>query len=121
MKGAMTMTLEYMQVGEYQIPDLKVPETKVTLGKYGQLRRTYLKQHRRCLYSTMLLSGTLLEHLAEVDRTATQQVETAVGKMAEAEGVTEEMKANDPLTWVGLMNSFRSAAEEEVMNSLVYS
>ena len=121
MKGAMTMTLEYTQVGEYQIPNLKVPEIKVTLGKYGQLRRTYLKQHRRCLYSTMLLSGTLLEHLAEVDRAASQQVETAVRKMSEAEGVTEEMKATDPLMWVGLMNSFRSAAEEEVMNSLVYS
>ena len=115
------MTLEYTQSGDYLIPNLTAPTTTVSLGKYGQLRRTFLKQHRRSYYSTLMIEGTLLEHLAEIDQAATRQVETAVQKMAEAEGVTEEMKASDPLKWAGLMNNFRSAAEEEVMNSLVYS
>ena len=121
LKGAIDMTLEYIQNGDYRIPNLTAPEGAVSLGKYGQLRRTFLKNHRPGLYSAKMLTGTLLEHLAEVDREATRQVENAVRKMAEAEGVDEAMKSADPMRWTRLMNSFLHSAEEEVLNSLVYS
>ena len=111
----------YKTVGDYQLPDLTVPTEEYSLGKYGMMRRTYLKNSRPILYSSMLTSGTLLEHLREVDKTASEQVQRIVEQMAKAEGATEEMKANDPLKWTGLMNNFLHSAEESVLKELVYS
>ena len=91
------------------------------LGKYGLLRRRYLKEHRKVLFTNLLTSGRLNEHLAEIDRTARQRVEQTVTAMAQAEGVTEELKAADPMKWVGLMNNLRNAAEETVLAELIYS
>ena len=96
-------------------------EPETALGKYGLLRRRYLKEHRKVLFTNLLTSGRLNEHLAEIDRTARQRVEQTVTAMAQAEGVTEELKAADPMKWVGLMNNLRNAAEETVLAELIYS
>ena len=96
-------------------------EPETALGKYGLLRRRYLKEHRKVLFTNLLTSGRLNEHLAEIDRTARQRVEQTVTAMAQAEGVTEELKAADPMKWVGLMNNLRNAAEGTVLAELIYS
>ena len=113
--------IAYRTVGDYQIPELTVPQEEYKIGKYGMLRRTYLKEHRRSLYSIMLMNGTLLSHLEEIDQTATEQVQRIVSQMAQAEGVTEALKAQDPLKWTGLMNNLLRSAEETVLGELVYS
>ena len=113
--------IAYRTVGDYLIPELTVPQEEYRIGKYGMLRRTYLKEHRRSLYSIMLMNGTLLSHLEETDKAATEQVQRIVSQMAQAEGVTEELKAQDPLKWTGLMNNLLHSAEETVLGELVYS
>ncbi len=113
--------LAYKMNGDYQVPDLTVPTEGHKIGKYGMMRRTYLKEHRKSLYSIMMMNGTLLEHLEEIDKTATEQVQRTVMQMAKAEGVTEVMKAKDPLRWTGLMNNFLHSAEETVLSEMVYS
>ena len=117
----MAETLTYKMEGDYQIPNLSVPTQEHRIGKYGMMRRIYLKQHRRSLYSMLLMNGTLLQHLEEIDKIATQQVKEIVEQMAKAEGVTEIMKSKDPLRWTGLMNNYRHSAEETVLSELVYS
>ena len=121
-KGAKTMELTYTMKDGYRLPDLLPPqEPETALGKYGLLRRRYLKEHRKVLFTNLLTSGRLNGHLAEIDRTARQRVEQTVTAMAQAEGVTEELKAADPMKWVGLMNNLRNAAEETVLAELIYS
>lgn len=110
-----------MKVG-YRLPDLLPPqEPETALGKYGLLRRKYLKAHRKVLFTNLLTSGRLNEHLSEIDRTAKERMEQLVTEMARTEGVTEELKASDPMKWVGLMNSLRNAAEETVLSELIYN
>ena len=107
---------------EGRLPDLLPPqEPETALGKYGLLRRKYLKAHRKVLFTNLLTSGKLNEHLAEIDRTAKERMEQLVTEMARTEGVTEELKAADPMKWVGLMNSLRNAAEETVLAELIYN
>ena len=116
------MELTYTMKDGYRLPDLLPPqEPETALGKYGLLRRRYLKEHRQVLFTNLLTSGRLNEHLAEIDRTARQRVEQTVTAMAQAEGVTEELKAADPMKWVGLMNNLRNAAEGTVLAELIYS
>lgn len=122
-KGLMKMTnaVAYTKVGDYRIPNLTVPAEEYQIGKYGMMRRTYLKEHRPTLYSLLMMKGELLKHLEEIDRTTTQQVQKIVEQMAKAEGLTEEMKSTDPLLWTGLMNNFLHSAEEIVLSETVYS
>jgi hypothetical protein len=121
-KGLRKMTeLAYKMSGDYMLPDLTVPTEGHKIGKYGMLRRTYLKNHRRSLYSIMMMNGTLLEHLAEIDKAATEQVKRIVAQMAQTECVTEEMKEKEPLKWTGLMNNILHSAEEAVLSELIYS
>ena len=121
-KGMKIMAeIAYRTVGDYLIPELEAPQEEYSIGKYGMMRRTYLKEHRRSLYSIMLMNGTLLSHLEETDKAATEQVKRIVSQMAQAEGVTEELKAQDPLKWTGLMNNLLHSAEETVLGELVYS
>ena len=94
---------------------------EVHLGKYAELRRQYLMKHRRVLYTNLKTSGKLTEHLTEIEQTAQRMVEQTVAQMAQTEGVTEELKATDPLRWTGLMNNLKHSAEELVMNDLIYS
>ena len=111
----------YCQEGDYLIPNLKLPATEhYQIGKYGYLRRTYLREHRPVLYNTMVLSGALNRHLAEVDQTCYECIDRLVKQMAEREGVTEALKASDQMAWVGRMNNIRSRAEEIIFAEVIY-
>ena len=111
----------YTQVGDYLLPDLKLPEEEQQpIGVWGQRHRRYLKEHRKATYATLLTSGRLNSYLAEIDRQAEEIFFRLVKQMAEAEGVTEELKAADPMAWVGKMNSVRSRAAETVNETMVY-
>ena len=117
------MELTYTKVENCFYPDLTLPETEDDrpLGKYGLLRKTYLKRHRPMVYDRLLLAGKLDTHLREVDALATEQVDRIVADLAAKEGVNEQLKATDQLRWVGLMNSFKAAAEEQILREIVYA
>ena len=111
----------YRQEGDYLIPNLLLPdESEYQIGKYGRMRRSYLKEHRPILYANLLISGTLHRHIAEIDRTCNERMEIIVSDMAKQEGVTEALKADDQMEWVRHMNSIRNRAEEIVLTELVY-
>ena len=107
-------------VGDYYDPCLTAEE-KPLLSKYGRMRERYLKEHKRVLYYTLLTSGKLYEHLAEIDSSARDMAEYLIKKMAKKQGVTEELKATDMMRWVGMMNNIRACADEIVLNDIVYS
>ena len=111
----------YTQVGDYLLPDLKLPqEEQQPIGVWGQRHRRSLKEHRRASYATLLTRGKLNGYLADIDRQAEEMFLRLVKQMAEAEGVTEERKAADPMEWVGRMNNIRNRAMEMVNNDLIY-
>ena len=111
----------YRREGDYLIPNLELPDTEqYQIGKYGMMRKTYLKEHRPVLYNTLFLNGTLYRHLAEIDQTCNERMELMIRQMAEREGVTEALKASDQMAWVGRMNNIRNRAEEIVLSEVVY-
>ena len=115
--------LTYTKNGDYRIPDLKLseePESK-PLGKYGMLRKTYLQEHRPILWNQMILEETLFPHLLEIDETANRRLELMMPELMQSAGVTENLKASDPMTWVGLMNSLKAQAEETILAELIYA
>ena len=115
--------LTYTKNGDYRIPDLKLsedPESK-PLGKYGMLRKTYLREHRPILWNQMILSETLFPHLREIDETANNRLEQMMPELMKSAGVTEALKASDPMKWVGLMNTLKAQAEETILTELVFS
>lgn len=114
------MELTYRQEANYRIPDLILEQEQEAPGKYGMLRKRFLKEHRKGIYAGLLMNGTLQAHLLEVDRTARTQVEQTMQELAKAEGVREELKAQDPLAWIARMNNIRQRAEELAME-LIYS
>lgn len=111
----------YRREGDYLIPNLTLPDTgDYTIGKYGRMRRTYLKEHHPAFYSTLILDGTLFKHLSEIDQACNERMEVITAAMAKQEGVTEALKAADQMEWVRRMNSIRNRAEEVVLRELVY-
>lgn len=111
----------YHWEGDYRIPDLlPTQEEPATYGKYGLLRKRYLKEHRRATYTTLLTAGQLTHHLNEVDAQAREMVEALTAQMAQAQDITERLKAQDQFAWVGAMNNIRNAAEEIALAELVY-
>ena len=114
-------SLSYQQNGDYQIPNLRLQETSQPLGKYGRMRRKYLQEHRPVLWNQMILSETLYPHLLEIEQTADERLETMLPQMAQAAGVTEQLKASDPMTWAGLMNNLKAQAEEIMMKELIFA
>ena len=110
----------YRQVGDYFLPDIELPERNYEIGKYGRMRHRYLKEHRKIQYTTMILNGTLYDHLEEIDRISNERMETMVAAMKKQQGITEELKAADQLAWVGAMNNIRNAAEEIILRELIY-
>ena len=111
----------YVQHGDYLIPDLTLPDAEQRpIGKYGRMRQAYLKEHHPGLYSHLILSGKLYEHLAEVERTCQERLVTMIPQMAKEQGVTEELKATDQLGWVGRMNEIQHSAEEIILAEIVY-
>ena len=118
----MAIELNYKQVGDVLLPELSLPEQPdQNLGKYGLLRRSYLKEHRPGLFSQLALRGTLFRHLLEVENQANEMLEQMMPSLAKAAGATEQLKASDPMTWVGLMNSCKAQAEEIIFKELIYS
>ena len=111
----------YRQEGDYLIPNLALPdEPEYQIGKYGRMRRSYLKEHRPILYTNLLTSGTLHRHLAEIDQACNERMAIIVSDMARQEDVTEALKAANQMEWVRRMNSIRNRAEEIVLTELVY-
>ena len=112
----------YRREGDFLIPNLVLPDTgDYQIGKYGRMRRRYLKEHRRVLYTNLLTSGNLRCHLAKIDQACNERIESIVSAIAEQEGVTEALKAADQMEWVRRMNSIRNRAEEIVLTELVYA
>lgn len=112
----------YRQEGDYLIPNLLPPEGSDTqLGKYGRLRRTFLKEHHNGIYTAMLMDGSLWDHLYEIDQSCNERLDLIVTQMAERENVNEALKASDQLEWVRRMNSIHNRAEEIVLADIVYA
>ena len=115
------MEITYSKYGDYYLPDLVVSdEEPTTYGRFGRMRLRYLKEHRRVLYIDLLTSGKLTQHLNTVDRQSREMLELLVKQMAQAQGITEQLKAEDQMAWVDAMNNIRSAAEEVVMWEVVF-
>ena len=116
------MEITYRIEHGMRIPDLTLPlQPKGEIGKYGRMRLEFLKTHRRGSYGMMKATATLTQHLLEIDRTATETVEKLTKELAKGEGVTEQMKNEDPLRWIGLMNNCKLMAEETVLHDLIHS
>lgn len=113
--------LGYTLYGDYYLPDLELMEDEETCyGKYGMLRKTYLMEHRKPYYQMLMLQGKLNKHLNRVDREAHERMDILVAQMAEKKGVTERLKAEQPMLWVRKMNGIRTAAEKMVLTEIVY-
>ena len=114
--------MTYRSNGDYQIPELSLSEqTQTPLGKYGRMRKNYLKEYRPVLWNRLLLSESLYPHLREIDETANRRLEQMMPELMKENGVTESLKASDPIRWTGLMNNLKSQAEETILNELVYA
>ena len=115
------MEITYSKCRDYLIPNLVLEDTEVQpIGKHGRMRNRYLKDHRPVLYSDLLLSGKLHQHLAEIDETCEERMKLLTRQIASHESVTEALKATDQMEWVRRMNSIRNRVEEIVLHELVY-
>ena len=115
------MELTYTKCGDYLIPDLVLSDTKeYNIGKYGRLRRAYLKEHRPILYTDLIVTEKLFPHLEEIDTACRERLEIIEKAMMQQEGVTEALKSADQMAWVRSMNSIHNRAEEIVLAELVY-
>ena len=114
------MQFLFTQHGDVYLPDLCLAEEALPIGKYGLLRKSYLKEHKRGLYTSLLLTGKLDAHLAEIDRACNECVELITNQLVKSEGVTEALKATNQMEWVIRMNSIQARAEEITINELVY-
>ena len=112
--------LSYTLHGDYYLPDIEINEEKPTYGKYGIMRKQFLKEHRSAKYQYLVLTGKLTQHLNQVDKEAREKVEMLVEQMAEQWGVTEELKIQDQMEWVRRMNNIKNVAEESVLK-IIYS
>ena len=114
--------LSYIQKGDYRIPNLQLSEqNQKPLGKYGRMRKKYLQEHRPVLWNTMILSEKLYPHLREVEQTANRRMEQMMEELKKSAGVTEQMKAANPVMWAGMMNSLQAQAEEVILRELIFS
>ena len=113
--------LGYLKMGDYFVPDLKLPQENRSIGKYGRMRHRYLKEHRWVLYNAMILDGTLWSHLAEVDKICKDRMDVLILGMKEKRGITEDLKAHDPMAWVGAMNNIHNAVEEILFAEVIYA
>ena len=114
--------LIYKRNGDYLLPDMGLTEAeRRPLGKYGIMRQQYLEQNRPGLYTRLILSGKLMEHLQEIDTTAHGRLESLMSLLTKQQGVTDELKAQDQMAWVGAMNSLKNQAEEMILTELIYA
>ena len=114
--------LSYTLHGDYYFPDLSLPKTdQKPIGRYGRMRLDYLREHRPGLYTRLILSGKLYDHLAEINDTSRDRLDRMIPQMAQAEGINEMRKARDPMVWVARMNSILNRAEEGILTELIYA
>ena len=111
--------IRYIQVGDYYIPDISLLQPSKPIGKWGRLYQDFLKNHHPIRYNTLILSGQLWDLLAQVNEQAQDRLDRMIAQMAAAESVTEDLKAANPMAWVGAMNNIRSRAEESVLRELI--
>ncbi|WP_322099973.1 TnpV protein [Mediterraneibacter gnavus] len=119
MKEEMSMELTYHRKGDYLFPNLTIEETEVNIGKYGMLRRTFLKEHKNSLYQSLLLTGKLNRHLEEIEKAALERLEIQMEKLLEQNPAPS--KEVNPLEWTAHMNSLTAIVEESILTELVYS
>ena len=116
--------LAYIKNGDYQIPALMLDGEEeleeMPIGKYGMLRQTFLQEHHRGTYTSMLLTGRLIPHLREIDRQAQEQADRIVADLMKQQGVDENLKERDQMAWVQAVNSLTAQAEETVLHEIVY-
>ena len=112
--------INYVLVGDYYVPDLKLPEEKRPIGHWGRLHKSYLKDHHPTRYNILILDGTLWTYLADLNEQAQSRLEVIIEQMQNAEGITEAMKASNQMLWVQSMNSIRNRAEEIIKAELIY-
>ena len=113
--------IEYVRQGDYYIPNLVLPkQKKIHLNKYGRMRLNYLKEHKKAEYTIMFMENTLINHLEEIQETATKRVDEIINKLKAQSNLTEDMKNTDMLYWVGTMNTIKQQAEEIILNELIY-
>ena len=113
--------IEYVRQGDYYIPNLVSPkQRKIHLNKYGRMRLNYLKEHKKAEYTIMFMENTLIDHLEEIQETATKRVNQIIEDLKAKSGLTEDMKNTDMLYWVGTMNAIKQQAEEIILNELIY-
>ena len=115
------MEMQYIRMGDYFIPDLELPQESRPIGRWGRMRREYLREHKPIQYNCLLLPGELWTYLADLNEQAQEQLERIIQQMKTAEGVTEALKAADPTAWVQRMNSIRNRAEEIIREELIYN
>lgn len=115
------MELEYIKTGDYYIPTLMAnKEPEEVLTKYGLMRKEFLKEHRRGIYTGMMLEGTLKEHCLTMQQQAEERMDVLIKQMSREQGVDEKLKALDQMKWVRMMNNIRASAEEMVCNEIIY-
>ena len=114
------MNINYIRVGDYFIPDLTLPEEPRPMGKWGRMHRDYLREYKPIQYNCLLLSGKLWTYLADLNEQAQDRLDRIIEQMKTAEGITEDLKASDPMAWVGAMNNIRNRAEEIILQELIY-
>ena len=112
--------IHYIRVGDYYIPDISLPQPSKPIGKWGRLYRDFLKDHHPVRYNTLILSGQLWEILGQINEQAQNRLDRTIAQMTAAESVAEDLKAADPMAWVGAMNNIRSRAEEQVLRELIW-
>ena len=113
--------IHYTLHGDYYFPDISATDSHTAIGHYGRMRNAYLEEHRPGLYTRLILSGKLYEHLAEIDACCIARMDRMIHQMAETEGINEKLKASDQFGWISRMNSIRQQVEEIVLDELVFS
>ena len=121
MEGALIMSINYIRTGEYLIPSLKLQEETCPIGKWGRMYRDYLKEYHPTQFNTLVLSGALWTYLADLNEQANQRLEVLITQLKSAEGVTEGLKASEPIGWTQRMNIIAARAEEIIREELIYN
>ena len=114
------MEMQYIRMGDYFIPGLELPEETRPIGKWGRMHRDYLREHKPIQYNCLLLSGELWTYLADLNEQTQDRLARVIEQMKTDEGISEALKASDPMAWVGAMNNIRNRAEEIILQELIY-
>ena len=115
------MNISYIRSGDYFIPDLKLPEETRPIGKWGRMHRDHIKEHHPILFNNLVLSGNLWTYLADLNEQAQQRIETLIAQLKSTDGITEVLKASDPMGWTQRMNNVTARAEKIVKEELIYT